>query len=201
LEQTKRRMAGSNAVMARSRDAKSTPFNQLARAEVLLQSRDSVEATKLARQILRSDRTHVGALEVLARSEWQRQRFDDVVSTTRRLIRLDPYNPGYHMLRGAAFQCLGMFGEATKAYARANEIGGTPDANRAHQLIAELREWQGSLLSTLLEEDATFRAAYSRDPRAACQSKGFEFIETRPESGPWVTEEVTAVAQILARPS
>ena len=178
-----------------------TPFQLLARAESLLQSRDSAEAAKLARKILRADRGHVGALEVLARSEWQQQKFEDVVSTTRRLIRLDPYNPGYHMLRGAAFQCLGMFGEATKAYARSTENGQSPDAQRSLLLIAELRDWQAGLLSTLLAEDPNFRAAYSRDPRAACQSKGFEFIETQAAVNAWVQQESVSTSQINARPS
>jgi len=171
----------------------------LARAESLLQSRDSIGAAALARSILRKDRGHVGALEVLARSQWQQQSFDDLITTTRRLIRLDPYNPGYHMLRGAAFQCLGMFGEATKAYARATDHSSSPDAGRSLQLISELRDWQTNLLSQLLEEDACFRAAYSRDPRAACQSKGFEFVEA-PRADAWVREE-SSVSVVAARPS
>ncbi len=174
----------------------SSPFAILARAEILLQSRDAAAASKIARKILRADRTHVGALEVLARSLWQLQKFEDLISVTRRLIRLDPYNPGYHMLRGAAFQCLSMFGEATKAYARATTHGNSPDADRSMQLISELRDWQANLLSTLLEEDAAFRAAYSRDPQAACQSKGFEFIDT-PRN--WMRDD--AALSVSARPS
>ena len=182
--------------MNRSRDADSSPFSLLARAEVLLQSREAVEAGKIARKILRADRTHVGALEVLARSLWQLQKFDELISITRRLIKLDPYNPGYHMLRGAAFQCLSMFGEATKAYARATASGNTADADRSMQLISELRDWQANLLSTLLEEDPAFRAAYSRDPQAACQSKGFEFVEMPPNA--WGRDNA---ATISVRPS
>lgn len=166
------------------------------RAENFLQGRDAVAAAKLARKILRSDRSHVGALEVLARSLWQQQKFDELITITRRLIRLDPYNPGYHMLRGVAFQCLNLFGEATKCYARATANGNSPDADRSMQLISELRDWQANLLSTLLEEDPAFRAAYSRDPQAACQSKGFAFIELPPPSA-WARMETAT----LARPS
>jgi tetratricopeptide (TPR) repeat protein len=187
-------------MMTRSRDVDSSPYALLARAEALLQSRDAASAVKLVRRILRTDRNHVGALEVLARSQWQQQKFDDLVSTTRRLIRLDPYNPGYHMLRGAAFQCLGMFGEATKAYARSTANGSTTDADRSLQLISELRDWQANLLSTLLAEDAAFRAAYSRDPQAACQSKGFEFMEAQLPTGAWVREDSSS-SVIAARPS
>jgi tetratricopeptide (TPR) repeat protein len=184
--------------MTRSRETDSSPFALLARAEILLQSRDAAGASKLSRNILRKDRTHVGALEVLARSLWQLQKFEDLVSITRRLIRLDPYNPGYHMLRGAAFQCLSMFGEATKAYARATANNSSPDADRSMQLISELRDWQANLLSTLLEEDATFRAAYSRDPQAACQSKGFEFVDMPPPNA-WSRDSLAAAA--TTRPS
>lgn len=185
-------------MVTRSRDVDSSPFALLARAEVLLQSRDALGASKLAKKILRADRTHVGALEVLARSLWQQQQFEDLISITRRLIRLDPYNPGYHMLRGAAFQCLSMFGEATKAYARATAHGSSPDADRSMQLISELRDWQANLLSTLLEEDPAFRVAYSRDPQAACQSKGFEFVDMTPPNS-WGRDSLAANA--TTRPS
>jgi len=185
-------------MMTRSRDVDSSPFALLGRAEVLLQSRDATAACKLAKKILRADRTHVGALEVLARSLWQMQDFQELIAITRRLIKLDPYNPGYHMLRGATFQCLSMFGEATKCYARATAHGNSPDADRSMQLISELRDWQANLLSTLLEEDPAFRAAYSRDPQAACQSKGFEFVDMSAR-GKWLRDDASAT--ILARPS
>ena len=198
MGQTKQGTRRSKGVMIRSRDADSSPFSMLARAEVLLQARDAAAASKLARKILRTDRSHVGALEVLARSLWQQQQFDELISVTRRLIKLDPYNPGYHMLRGAAFQCLSMFGEATKAYARASANNNTKDADRSMQLISELRDWQANLLSTLLEEDPAFRAAYSRDPQAACQAKGFEFLDGLPPRR-W-SRSLSADA-IVARPS
>lgn len=198
MEQTKPCKVRSKRLMARTREEDSSPFAMLTRAEALLQSRDASGAAVIARRILRRDRTHVGALEVLARSQWQQQRFNDLISTTRRLIRLDPYNPGYHMLRGAAYQCLGMFGEATKAYARAGND--SPDGDRSFKLIVELREWQANLLGTMLSEDPAFRAAYSRDPKAACQSKGFEFMETPPPSSAWVREEASANVT-SARPS
>ena len=200
MEQTKPCKVRSKRIVARTRKEDSSPFAMLARAEALLQSRDASGAATLARRILRRDRSHVGALEVLARSQWQQQRFEDLISTTRRLIRLDPYNPGYHMLRGAAYQCLGMFGEATKAYARSSSGNDSPDGDRSFKLIVELREWQANLLSTMLSEDPAFRAAYSRDPKAACQAKGFEFMETPPPSGAWVHEEASA-SVTSARPS
>lgn len=165
-----------------------------------MQTRDAAGAAALVRKILRKDLTHVGALEVLARAEWQMQRFEALVSTTKRLIKLDPYNPGYHMLRGATFQCLGQFGEATKAYARASALGDSPDTQRSLALISELREWQAGLLSTLLAEDPTFRAAYRRDPHAACQSKGFEFIETPASAETWVHEGAAGLSATV-RPS
>lgn len=200
MEQTNSVGRRSKPMMARPSQAEISPFALLARAEALLQTRDSAGAATLARKILRKDPTHVGALEVLARAEWQQQRFEALVSTTNRLIKLDPYNPGYHMLRGATFQCLGRFGEATKAYARSSSLGDSPDTQRSLALISELREWQAGLLSTLLAEDPTFRAAYRRDPHAACQSKGFEFVETPSSAETWVHEGAMAVTAAV-RPS
>jgi hypothetical protein len=74
------------------------------------------------------------------------------------------------------------------------------DADRSLQLISELRDWQANLLSTLLAEDAAFRAAYTRDPQAACQSKGFEFMEAPLRSGAWVRDAASA-SVVAARPS
>lgn len=162
-----------------------------------MQARQATAALRIARQILRKDRAHVGALEIVARGQWQLQKFELLIATTRHLIKLDPYNPGYHMLRGAAFQCLGMFGEATKCYARANAEDKSGKQTRSLELISELREWQAGLLSTLLEEDATFRAAFSRDPQAACQSRGFEFLDLPAKA--YVGENVSA--SVTARPS
>src|SRR5205085_11272165 len=89
-------------------DARMANASLLARAEALLQNRKGLEAADLATQVLANDADHVAALEILARALWQQNRFGELIATTKRLIILDPYEPGYRLLQGAAYQCLGI---------------------------------------------------------------------------------------------
>lgn len=146
----------------------------LRECERCLQQRDGKAAERLARQVLSKDHSHIAALELLAKALWQQNGFVELISVTKRLIRLDPYEPGYRLLLGAAYQCTGRYGDATRAYAAIPEQ--SPEHNRSSALVAELRRWQESLVNTLLREDSTFRLEYERDPKRACASRGFEFL-------------------------
>ncbi len=179
----------------RNGDWRRTAAAMLARAEAALGRHDGRRAELIARGILRRDRSHIAALEMLARSLWQQNRFEDLVPATQRLIRHDPYEPGYRLLLGAAYQCLGRFGDATRAYASIPPD--VPEHSRSMQLVSELREWQSGLVSRLLLEDPVFRAEYARDPGAACQTRGFELMPAqRFESASY-----EALAAASARPS
>jgi cytochrome c-type biogenesis protein CcmH/NrfG len=173
----------------------------LSRAEALLQVRDAWNAAVLAKAVLKVDRDHVGALEVLARALWQENRFAELIVTLKHMIRLDPYEPGYRSLLGASYQCLGMYGEAVKAFA-ACAAAQNQDAQRPAKLaIAEIQDWQSRLVADMLRDDPAFRAEYSRNPREACRARGFEFLsDGEALSEPWVPDrsELTATA---ARPS
>jgi hypothetical protein len=177
VAKTKQAVAKSNSIMSPNQERRVSVAALLARAEAALSNRDALEAERIARRVLRTDARHVAALEVLARAQWQQNRFEDLIASTTRLIRLDPYEPGYRLLQGAAYQCLGRFGDATRAYASIPPD--VPEHSRSMQLVSELRQWQSSLVSTLLDEDPVFRAEYARDPRGACQSRGFEFLQTQ----------------------
>ena len=51
---------------------------------------------------LRLDPDHLGALETLAQAQWFAGRYNDVIATTSRLLRLNPLEPGYRYTRGMA---------------------------------------------------------------------------------------------------
>src|SRR5688572_26725029 len=56
-------------------------------------------AIEFAKQTLKSDPGHVGALEILAKAQWQASQCDELLLTLRKLIELNPYEPGYHSLQ------------------------------------------------------------------------------------------------------
>lgn len=156
-------------------------------------------AIELAKEALRSDPNHVGALEVLAKAQWQASQCDEVIHTLRRLIDLNPYEPGYHSLLAGAYQSLGLCGEAVKSYLRAVELG-MPKSSDMDAMIEELRAWQGSLVSQLIESDPVFKAAYQQDPVKACAERGFDFA-IPPESTELRIRDRESRAVVYARPS
>ncbi|MBS1717401.1 MAG: hypothetical protein JSS72_06690 [Armatimonadetes bacterium] len=140
------------------------------------------EASKLGRQILRYDHAHLGALELMARILWQTSQLDDLLPTLDCLIVANPYEPGYHLMKGAALQSLGRLGEAASCFKRAVDFGHGPDRERALSALAELQEWQKALLSDLLAEDPAFVAGYAIDPERACLDRGFVLMPDLPQA-------------------
>jgi tetratricopeptide (TPR) repeat protein len=183
-----------NAVVkqpARRKGARAT----LARTEFLLSSGDPKQAITCARQLLREDRSQIGALEVLAKALWQLSRYDELLTTLSTLIRLNPYEPGYYSLRGAAYQAMGRTGEALKSFARAAEHSDIASAS-----VDELREWQGSLISELIREDVVFKTHYAQDPEEACRARGFEFLPDYRTGESWLANPQSQAA-VFTRPS
>lgn len=83
-------------------------------ADDMVQMEDWRAAIETSRRILQADPDNLGALETLARAEWFGGDYDAVISTTSRLLRLNPLEPGYRYTRGMAH--LGK-GELSRAYA------------------------------------------------------------------------------------
>ena len=146
---------------------------RLIQADAALSSGDVKQAATLAQQVLDEDSKHLGALETLAKSLWRSSRFNEVVAAAEKLLALNPYEPGYHALRGAALQALGRYGEAIECFDRSRELPGSLDSLR------ELQDWQGGLLSEMLASDPVFRASYAQNARSACEAKGFKFIQEK----------------------
>lgn len=183
-----------NAVLeqpGKRRGAKPT----LARAEFLLASGNPKGALAAARLIVKEDASQIGALEVSAKALWQLARYDDLLTTLRTLVRLNPYEPGYHALRGAVYQALGRVGEAIKAFARAAEHSETASAS-----VEELRDWQSTLIADLIRDDQVFRTHYAQDPDAACRARGFEMLPDYKAKESWLAKP-QAQAAVFTRPS
>lgn len=140
---------------------------QLLAAERHARLGESEEAIRIAADVLAQDPKHLGALELTARAQWKIGEYESLLATLRQLVATNPYEPGYHALRGSALQCLGRYGEATMAMERAKSLTGQREA------LAELREWQAGLIADLIDSDPIFRTHYRQDPVAACAQRGF----------------------------
>ncbi len=169
-----------------------TLARRLARADLSLTMGDASSCADQAREILAQDKDHVGALEVLAKALWQTCEFSELMVVIDRLMELNPYEPGYHSLRGAAYQAMGRYGDAVRAMVRGNGSDGG-------QSLAELQDWQADLVAALLQEDSVFRAHYSQNPERACLDRGFAFANA-PTSTKWVSERLSSEL-LYTRPS
>src|SRR5690348_2308029 len=111
---SKTRMAG-DAVKKRKLGSRTQSDRMtMMHAEMELAAGNANGAAALLRQILASDPNHVGALEILAKAQWQAANCGELLLTLGKLIELNPYEPGYHSLQAGAFQSLGLCGDAVK---------------------------------------------------------------------------------------
>ena len=139
----------------------------LKRAELHLAKDMWVDTIRTCNTVLVQDRDHVGALELLAKAQWKGTQNRELLQTLSRLIALNPYEPGYHALKGAAHQALREFESALACYERA------ADCTDVAGLAAQLQESQQKVIQQLVQEDPVFRVRYSRDPNHACRRAGF----------------------------
>lgn len=168
-------------------------------AEMELASGNPAGAMRHARALLCMDSDHVGALETLAKAQWQTSACEELLITLSRLIELNPYEPGYQVLLAGAYQSLGLCGEAVKAYLRAIDLG-VPKSEEMDAMIEELRAWQSSLVADMIATDPVFRAAYDQDAVKACAERGFDFAISTEHSEVLIQERQSR-AQVSIRRS
>ncbi len=146
------------------------------------------EAIATCDEILSTDPTHLGALEICSRSLWAKQDFAKLEVITRQLIALNPFEPGYFGLRGMALRALGRYGEAVHALRR--------DPGSITQL-SDLEAFQASLVKDLIDQDAVFAAQYAKSPESATKLRGLECEMTVSPStaGPANRNKVRSIRQ------
>ena len=154
----------------------------VSKAELHLAKNEIEQASAFVQSVLSDSCDHLGALELQARLLWKQQDFKALVRITDRLITLNPFEPGYHGLRGMALRALGLYGEAAKALER--------DPNASKQLL-DLECFQASLVKDTIKHDKVFAAKYAKDPLKALTEKGFYFKE-REAALAWVSQQVNA---------
>lgn len=152
------------------------------------------DAAIIAHEVLAEDPTNIAVMEMLSKAQWQLGQLEEVVRTTRSLVNLNPYEPGYHALLGNALQCLGRYGEASRAYERALEVPGSKEA------LQELNSWQAGLVAEMLGTDPVFNAEYQSNPASACAARGFNFSDLEPQTDRWLIQPQLGDA-FMTRPS
>lgn len=81
-------------------------------------------------ETLEKDPDHLGALETLAQAQWFICKYDDVISTTSRLLRLNPSEPGYRYTRGMAHLSKGELSLAVEDFNFAISLSNNEDFKR-----------------------------------------------------------------------
>ena len=56
----------------------------------------TIGCIETARKRVAEDPTHLGNLETLVRAQWSAADYSGVLDTVRRLLALNPFEPGYH---------------------------------------------------------------------------------------------------------
>lgn len=85
---------------------------------------------------LSTDPDHLGALETLAQAQWFSGQFDAVITTTSRLLRLNPSEPGYRYTRGMAHLSKGSLTQASEDFRTA--IAQSNNADFREQVASSL---------------------------------------------------------------
>lgn len=91
------------------------------RGLVLAEQGDWEAALQCAHQTLAQCPDHLGALEVLCRAQLRMNDCERALLTVRKLVRLNPHEPGYEVLRASALQSCGRFSEALESLQSAKQ--------------------------------------------------------------------------------
>ena len=169
-------------------------FDLLARAT---QSQSPAEAVAACDRILDSDPTHLPALEVKSKALWRLGQFEAALNCLEKAIALNPYDPGYHYLKGDCLQSLLRYGEALEAFERTRSCAEGNLTQQTELRIKALQEWQSAVAGELACSDGSFRRQFDQDPVSAMFSLGFK-VDSKQAVVP---ERSFAHPSLWARPS
>jgi tetratricopeptide (TPR) repeat protein len=138
------------------------------------QSQSPSETVIVCDRILSSDPGHLPALEVKSKALWRMGRFEAALKTLDKAIALNPYDPGYHFLKGDCLQSLVRNGEALEAFERCRSCAAGNLAQQTEVRIKALQEWQSAVAGELACSDGDFRRQVELNPVAAMAQLGFK---------------------------
>ncbi len=152
-----------------------TNFELLAKASLC---ETPAAALVLCNQILADDATHLPAIELKIKCQWRLGLYEDALQGLDQALSLNPYDPGYHFLKGDCHQNLLRYGDALESFQRCRQ-GDDPDlAAQAEVRMKGLEEWQASLMDELLRSQPQLVAKFQSDP-AELLSYGFRPCEAK----------------------
>jgi tetratricopeptide (TPR) repeat protein len=149
----------------------SSSFDLLALAT---QSQSPSETVIVCDRILISDPGHLPALEVKSKALWRMGQFEAALKSLDKAVALNPFDPGYHFLKGDCLQSLQRNGEALEAFERCRSCAGGNLAEQTEIRIKALQDWQSAVAGELACSDAGFRRQVELDPVAAMAQLGFK---------------------------
>jgi len=169
-------------------------FELLSRAT---RSDSPANALVLCDQILADDSRHLPALELKIKCQWRLGQYEAALDGLGKALALNPYDPGYHFLKGDCYQNLLCYGEALDCFERCRQ-GDDPElAAQAEVRLKGLEEWQSGLMGELLRSQPQLAARFRKDP-GEIQKYGFRPADAQ------MTESVLArlaSPSMWARPS
>jgi protein O-GlcNAc transferase len=129
------------------RSSSNTVQEKLSRAVSLHQQGNLVEAGRLYAEILKGNKTHVDALQLLGLIHHQTNNSAEAERLLAKAIRLNPKVAAFHYNYGHVLHKLGRFGEAVESYNRA--IALNPDYAEAYSnrglTLHELKNFDAAL--------------------------------------------------------
>lgn len=131
---------------------------------------------------------HLGALELLAKAQWQLGNHLEVIRICDEMICLHPFEKGYFELKAMSLRALGHFGACAKMLER---IG-------ARHLLEDVESCQAHLVKTLIEHDPIFALEFRRDAKACFEKNGFYFANPAAATD-WLIEN-TKIGSHVSRP-
>ena len=134
------------------------------RGERRLREGDAPRARALARRVLARDAESLGALELLGKAALKLGEPQEAAWAASRLLAINPYDPGYHSLRGLALQSQGLFAPGGRA------LGRDPKARLA---LGALEADQETLVADLARTDPRFARRLAAAPTRTLREEGF----------------------------
>ncbi len=145
----------SGGASARRTALVASPFAD-STARTMLHSYDWKGALESCRKVLEHDPDHLGALEVTAQALWFAGRYDEVVSTTNRLLMLNPLEPGYRYTRGMALMSMGHLMRAADDFRQALVQSDNPRfILQVQNALTAIEEYQSGGLDRIVRLNAT----------------------------------------------
>lgn len=137
------------------------------------------DSAKLCRLILKQQPDHLAALETKALALWQLGDYRRLVHVTGRLVRLNPHEPGYLLLRGMASQALGQCEPAARSLQRALNGSRSQDfESTVRKEMDRLDAWQVEQVERLLKVDPAFLVRYMSDPLGTVEAHGYSVTDS-----------------------